>query len=272
MPELKQLCAIVVKAAREELLPRFHSRLPAQAGAHGEIKHDGSVVTEADTALQQRLQTELKSHWPQYALLGEEMPLEQQQALRKKHGAGLWCLDPLDGSTNFAAGIPFFAVSLALLQDGVPVLGIVYDPLRDECFSAQQGQGARLNDAPLTVAPRHISLSRSVAVVDFKRLSAPLAASLAQKPPYLSQRNFGSVALEWCWLAAGRFDVYLHGGQKQWDYAAGSLILTEAGGHAETLQGGEVFNPSGQPSSVVAALDGPLFTEWKTWLRAVQQG
>lgn len=265
MPELKQLCAIVVKAAREELLPRFHSR------AHGEIKHDGSVVTEADTALQQRLQTELKSHWPQYALLGEEMPLERQQALRREHDAGLWCLDPLDGSTNFSAGIPFFAVSLALLKQGRPVLGVVYDPVRDECFAARQGQGAWLNGARITSTPQPTPLKRSVAVVDFKRLNAPLAASLAQKPPYLSQRNFGSVALEWCWLAANRFHVYLHGGQKQWDYAAGSLILAEAGGHAETLQGGEVFNPCGQPSSVVAALDGPLFKEWKTWLRAVQQ-
>ncbi len=260
MPELKELCAMVIKAAREELLPRFHDR------AHS-IKHDGSVVTEADTALQQRLQTELTSRWPHYALLGEEMPLEQQQALRKKHGAGLWCLDPLDGSTNFAAGIPFFAVSLALLQDGVPVLGIVYDPLRDECFAARQGQGAWLNDAPLTIKPRHIPLNRSVAVVDFKRLSAPLAARLAQQPPYLSQRNFGSVVLEWCWLAAGRFDVYLHGGQKQWDYAAGSLILAEAGGRALTLHGEAVADATGQPRSVVAALEAQLFESWREWLK-----
>lgn len=260
MPELKELCAIVIKAAREELLPRFQSRVHS-------VKYDGSIVTEADTALQQRLQAELTSRWPQYALLGEEMPLDQQQALRKQHGAGLWCLDPLDGTTNFAAGIPCFAVSLALLQDGVSVLGVVYDPLRDECFTAQQGQGAWLNDAPLTIEPRHIPLNRSVAVVDFKRLSAPLAASLAQKPPYLSQRNFGCVVLEWCWLAAGRFDVYLHGGQKQWDYAAGSLILTEAGGRALTLHGEPVADVSGQPRSVAAALDAQLFEAWRTWLK-----
>jgi myo-inositol-1(or 4)-monophosphatase len=258
-PDLKEFCAIVVKDAREELLPRFRNTAR-------DIKHDGSVVTEADTALQQRLQHDLADRWPQYPLLGEEMPVEEQQRLRNQHATALWCLDPLDGTTNFASGIPFFAVSLALLEDGVPMLGVVYDPMRDECFAARQGQGAWLNDAPLKIKPRHFPLNRSVAMVDFKRLTAPLAARLAQQPPYLSQRNFGCVALEWCWLAAGRFDVYLHGGQKQWDYAAGSLILAEAGGHALTLQGEAVAGASGQPRSVVAALDGQLFEEWRAWL------
>ncbi|MEO6697062.1 MAG: inositol monophosphatase family protein [Gammaproteobacteria bacterium] len=259
LPELKEVCAIVVRAAREELLPRF-------LNCAGDIKHDGSVVTVADMALQRRLQMELAAHWPQYALLGEEMSAEQQQALRSEHAAGMWCLDPLDGTTNFAAGIPFFAVSLALLKEGIPVLGVVYDPVREECFSASLDEGAWLNDTPLKPEPPHVSLRRSVAVVDFKRLSAPLAAKLAQHPPYLSQRNFGCVVLEWCWLAAGRFHVYLHGGQKQWDYAAGSLIFAEAGGHASTLTGQKIFDASGQPCSVVAALDGRLFQEWKAWL------
>jgi myo-inositol-1(or 4)-monophosphatase len=260
LPDLKELCMIVVKGAREELLPRFRN-------SARDIKHDGSVVTEADTALQQRLQRDLTDRWPQYPLLGEEMPIEEQQRLRSQHAAGLWCLDPLDGTTNFASGIPCFAVSLALLHDGVPILGVVYDPLRDECFTARQGKGAWLNDAPLTIKPRHTPLSRSVAVVDFKRLTAPLAGRLAQHPPYLSQRNFGCVVLEWCWLAAGRFDIYLHGGQKQWDYAAGSLILAEAGGHALTLQGEAVACASGQPRSVVAALDEQVFGEWRAWLK-----
>ena len=86
------------------------------------------------------------------------------------------------------------------------------------------------------------------------------------QPPYLSQRNFGSVVLEWCWLAAGRFHVYLHGGQKLWDYAAGSLILSETGGFALTLNGAPVCCADLQPSSVVAALDAKLFQEWKMWL------
>ncbi len=258
-PDLKKVCEIVIEGAKQELLPRFRN-------IGRDIKHDGSVVTEADTALQQRLQRDLADRWPQYPLLGEEMLEQEQQRLRSQHAAGLWCLDPLDGTTNFASGIPFFAVSLALLEDGVPVLGVVYDPLRDECFAARQGKGAWLNDVPLTIKPRQTPLNRSVAVVDFKRLTAPLAGRLAQQPPYLSQRNFGCVVLEWCWLAAGRFDVYLHGGQKQWDYAAGSLILAETGGHALTLQGEVIACASGQTRSVVAALDEQLFEVWRAWL------
>ncbi len=249
-----------MEGAKQELLPRFRN-------VTRDIKHDGSVVTEADTALQQRLQRDLADRWPQYPLLGEEMLAEEQQRLRTQHAAGLWCLDPLDGTTNFAAGMPFFAASLALLENGAPVLGVVCDPLRDECFAAGQGQGAWLNGAPLALKSQPIPLNRCVAVVDFKRLTAPLAARLAQQPPYLSQRNFGCVVLEWCWLAAGRFDIYLHGGQRQWDYAAGSLILAEAGGHALTLQGEQVPAASGQPRSVVAALDGQLLEEWRAWLK-----
>ncbi len=259
LSELAQLRDIVRRAAREELLPRFNVCLRHE-------KADGSTVTEADFALQHRLQHELAQHWPGYAFLSEEMTTEQQQQLMQHAETGLWCLDPLDGTTNFAAGIPFFGVSLALLVAGEARAAIVYDPIRDEIFSACKGQGAWLNGERLSARPEQRSLRQCVAVVDFKRLSAPLATSLARQPPYLSQRNFGSVVLEWCWLAAGRFHVYLHGGQRLWDYAAGSLILSETGGFALTLNVAPVGCADLQPSSVVAALDERLFQEWKAWL------
>jgi len=180
-------------------------------------------------------------------------------------------LDPLDGTSNFAAGLPFFSISLALLIERKSVLGVVYDPIRDECFTAERGRGAWLNGVQLRVRPTDLPLRRGLAVVDFKRLG-PLAAKLAARPPYSSQRNLGSVALEWCWLAAGRFQVYLHGKQKLWDYAAGALILSEAGGHAETLQGEPIFSPELQPRSVVAAGDARLFQEWKAWLAEQSSG
>lgn len=103
-------------------------------------------------------------------------------------------------------------------------------------------------------------------MVDFKRLGSVLATELVTRPPYSSQRYLGSGALEWCWLAAGRFHVYLHGKQKLWDYAAGALILSEAGGCAETLQGEPIFSHELQPRSVVAAADARSFAEWRTWL------
>lgn len=255
---LDALTRLVKTTAREELLPRF-------AETERRFKRDGSIVTEADFAVQGRLTEELRAFAPDYRLLGEEMSEEEQYGLIQVGDPGLWCLDPLDGTSNFASGIPFFTVSLGLLIDRQPVLGIVYDPTRDECFTAEKGKGAWLNGQPLRCRPAGLPLRRSMAVIDFKRLGG-LAGPLASQPPYSSQRNFGSVALEWCWLAANRFHVYLHGRQKLWDYAAGALILAAAGGHAETLEGEPIFSRALQPRSVVASSDPALFAEWKAWL------
>lgn len=255
---LDALTRLVKNAAREELLPRFQT-------AERHFKIDGSIVTEADLAMQQRLGAELRALEPRHRLLGEEMREDEQRQLIQDGDRGLWCLDPLDGTSNFAAGVPFFGVSLALLIQRQPVLGLIYDPLRDECFTAQSGEGAWLNGQRLYCRPAGLALRRALAVVDFKRLGA-LSAELALRPPYSSQRNFGSVALEWCWLAASRYHIYLHGRQKLWDYAAGALILKEAGGLAETLSGEPLFQADLQPRSAVAACDAELFREWKDWL------
>ncbi len=109
-------------------------------------------------------------------------------------------------------------------------------------------------------------LSEGVALIDLKRLPRALAARLASDPPYQSQRSFGAVALDWCWLAAGRCHVYLHGQQKLWDYAAGCLILQEAGGQAVTLEGEAVFATTLEPRSAAAALDPEVFRQWTAWL------
>ncbi len=257
LPALAELRALLQTAARTHLLPRF------AAVQHHAVKDDGSLVTEADHSMQQHLQAALARHWPQYAFLGEEMAGHEHERLAAGTHAGLWCLDPLDGTSNYAAGIPFFAVSLALLVDARVELGLVYDPVRDECFMAQRDRGAWLNDAPLRLPPVTArDLQRSIAVVDFKRLRPALAARLAAQPPYGSQRNFGSSSLEWCWLADRRFHVYLHGGQKLWDYAAGNLVLAQAGGLACTLEGQGVFTMGLASRSVVAATQPGLFSEW----------
>lgn len=250
--------ALLVRAADEELLPHF-------ARAAREIKPDGSLVTVADTAMQARLARELAACVPGAGMLGEEMDEAAQRAALAHER--LWCLDPLDGTSNFANGVPMFAVSLALLDRGAPVRAWIYDPIRKECFTAERGRGAWCNGAPLRVPPAPPPLRRSLAVVDFKRLNSKLAARLALDPPYSSQRNFGCCALEWCWLADGRFHLYLHGGQKSWDYAAGALVLHEAGGYAQTLDGEAVFAPSLPARSIIAARDPELFKAWKAWFR-----
>jgi len=264
LPDLASLRALLRDCAREELLPRF-------ADVRRQVKPDGSLVTEADIAMQRRMQQELTRRWPRYAFLGEEMSAVEHERLAALSEPGLWCLDPLDGTSNYAAGVPFFAVSLALLVRGRPEIGLVYDPVRDECFTAQRGAGAWLNDTALRARAMGLELRRSLAVVDFKRLDSRLAQELVAHPPYGSQRNFGSSSLEWCWLADGRFHLTLHGGQKLWDYAAGSLILAEAGGSAQTLDGQEVFALGLKPRSVVAALDPELFRAWRDCLAKVRE-
>lgn len=250
--------SLVRKAAEEELLPRF-----GLSGAR--IKNDGSVVTAADTGMQSQLERSLRDSWPEFPLVGEEMG-ESEQSSALAAAGGAWCLDPLDGTTNFVNGLPFFAVSLALLRDGQPIMALVYDPMRRECFTAVQGRGARLNGMPLPRALEAPALRRCVALVDFKRLPTRLAGRVGVDPPYSSQRSLGACALDWCWLAAGRAQLYLHGGQKLWDYAAGSLILREVNGVAAALEGGALRYDSLAGSSAVAARTAHLYEAWRAWI------
>lgn len=250
--------ACVIEAAHAELTPRF-------AEVARGVKADGSLVTVADTAMQQRMHAALAASFPEFAFMGEEMSAADQAAALQAGARGMWCLDPLDGTTNFANGVPFFGVSLALLKDGRPTHAWIYDPIRDECFTAD-ASGVWLNDTPLRPKLWPRSLQQCIAVVDFKRLAAPLAARVGREPPYGSQRNFGSCALEWCWLASGRFQLYLHGGQRPWDYAAGALILQQAGGRSCTLADEAIFDGTLATRSVVAALDADLHLAWRNWL------
>jgi len=259
-PDLSELEGIIVSTAREVLLPRF-----AQTSRN--FKADGSIVTEADLIFQQHLKQQLEKHWPAIPILAEEMSEDEQSQCLQHSRDGVWLLDPLDGTSNFAAGVPFYAVSIALLRQGMIQCGLVYDPQRDECFTAVKGRGAWLNGEPLEPVKPGMTVDKCIALIDFKRLSARLARSLVVVPRYASQRNFGSAALDWCWLAAGRVHVYLHGGQKLWDIAAGSLILEEAGGVSLTLEGEAVFQVALQSRSVVAAADPELFVSWREYIR-----
>lgn len=253
---------IIIDVAKKELLPRF-------ANVTRISKADKSIVTEADIAAQKNIVSQLNKNWPEIQLLGEEMTAEQQANILSTEQA-IWCLDPLDGTTNFATGIPYFAISLALVVKGKVTLCAVYDPVRDEYFSAQTDKdnnvSASLNDKPLKLSNNTTSLAHSVAIVDLKRLPPELAAKVAAQPPFASQRNFGASALDWCWMAASRSHIYLHGNQNIWDYAAGELIFRAAGGQSVTLNGEAVFKQALEKRSVVAAISGSLFNEWTQWL------
>ena len=254
----KHIIDAVKTIANEELTHRFANVIRTH-------KQDGSFLTEADLAVQSRIHELLQEKYPDVSFLGEEMSAEQQQALLENPN-GVWILDPLDGTSNFAAGIPYYAVSLALVKHGKLEWGMVYDPERDECFTATNGKGAQLNDVPISKQDAGVSIDKATALIDFKRLDGALAARIASTPPYSSQRSFGGVALDWCWLAAGRVHIYLHGRQNIWDYAAGYLVFNEVGGSSCTLDAEPVFDFSLKPRSAVAALDDKLFSAWTGWL------
>ncbi|MDD2914353.1 MAG: inositol monophosphatase family protein [Gallionella sp.] len=257
---LKAVIAAVKLVAAEEIMPRYlkvaHQR-----------KSDGSLCTEADVAAQTALTKKLQAIL-NVPVLGEEMPDAEQHAIWQAGHDGLWCVDPIDGTSNFVRGLPYFAVSVALLREGKSVLGVVYDPVADEVFAAELGKGAFLNGEKLVGREAVSSLGQALANVDMKRLDEKLVGKLAANPPYCSQRNFGASALDWCYTAAGRYDVYLHGGQKLWDYAAGTLILWESGGHACCIENDDFAQGDVWRRSVIAAHDNKLFNEWKNWIRA----
>lgn len=257
---LKAVVAAVKLVASEEIMPRYRKV------AH-QRKSDGSLCTEADTAAQQALTRRLQSIFD-LPVLGEEMSADEQQAAWSSGSEGMWCIDPIDGTSNFVHGLPYFAVSVALLREGKSVLGVVYDPVADEVFAAEQGKGAFLNGEKLLGRETVESLGQALANVDLKRLGTKLVAQLATCPPYASQRNFGASALDWCYTAAGRYDVYLHGGQKLWDYAAGTLILWEAGGHVCCIENDDFALGDIWHRSVIAARNEELFDAWKHWIRA----
>jgi myo-inositol-1(or 4)-monophosphatase len=247
---LEQVKALVREVAQREVTPRFlkvsHSH-----------KIDGSLFTEADAATQAALEAALP-RIKDVPVLGEEMTEQRQRDAWDAGRDGLWCVDPIDGTSNFVAGVPYFAVSVAYMYKGERQIGVVYDPIADEMFSAERGRGAHLNATPLPLRPPAAELKRALAGVEMKRINRELAGRLASWPPYASQRNFGASTLDWC---------YMHGGQKLWDYAAGALILEEAGGQLASLSGSfDIANV--WERSVVASASPELFRLWRDWLKA----
>lgn len=256
--DLENLINIVKPAAQQELMPGF--------GNHQyTYKADNSVITDADLAMQQRLQIEMLALWPDIPILGEEMTETEQQSVIVESDS-YWCIDPLDGTNNYATGMPCFGVSIALVKNSEVVLALIHDPVRDESFSAIKGRGAYLNGQRIEKRPALQERERVIAEIDMKRLPDELAIRLVTEAPYSSQRNIGSSALDWCWLAAGRYNIYLHGGQKLWDYAAGQLILHEAGGVSVSLDNNSVFRNQLETRSVLASMDPTLFASWKQWI------
>lgn len=203
------------------------------------------LVTEADLASEAYILKSIKEEFPDHTILSEEAGLIQHQGSTHQ-----WFIDPLDGTTNFTHQYPMFAVSMGLVINQVPALGIVYNPISEELFVASKGKGATLNGKPIHVS-KIDTLERSLLATGFaydrKETSENNYAEFCHITN-MSQgvRRGGSAALDLAFVAAGRLDGYWERGLKPWDTAAGILLVQEAGGLCTSYEGGTIDLPSGR--------------------------
>jgi len=254
----QQVIEGVKRVAADEIMPRYRSVVATR-------KDDGSLVTEADFASQRALVRSL-TKIEALPVMGEEMAREAQQEILA-HAPRFWCVDPIDGTSNFAAGVPYFAVSVALVEHANPVLGVTYDPVADQVFYAVRGGGAWVDHKPLELKGGAPALAQAFAEVSVRAEHKPLRNALKRERPYGKRRTSGSSTLSWCDLAAGRIDAMVSSGQKMWDYAAGCLILQEAGGALTTLEADDFWASPPWIRSVIAARTPELLAEWQAWVR-----
>ena len=234
MVESRQDIAIVRDIAREGgsvLLSYFRS-----ASVDVWAKGDRDVVTAADFAVEELVRRRLREAFPGDGVRGEEGTAVTTAASR------VWCIDPLDGTLNFSRGLPMWCVSISLFVGDSPRLGVIFDPLGDECFAASSGSGAWLNDAPLATSGLARADDALVHLtVDFHDESRDegLKDLVKVAPRVLRTRNFGSAALGLAYVACGRLDAMLHRHAYEWDYGAGVVLVREAGGSVSDLSGRE---------------------------------
>ena len=233
---------LAIRAAREA-----GAILRDYAGRQFQIEHKGRInlVTEADLASERHIKQLISTHYPTHRILAEESGVSETET----HGGPLsdyrWIIDPLDGTTNFAHGYPFYCVSIGLERQGEMIAGVIYDPIRDELFAAERGAGATLNDRRIHVSEID-RLEQGLVVSGFpydvrERMSDYLPAWQHFLERAQAVRRDGSAALNLSYLAMGRFDGYWEFGLNPWDMAAGSLIVREAGGRT-TQTGGAPFD------------------------------
>ena len=200
-------------------------------------KGDINLVTEADLASEQLIVERIRTHFPRHAILAEE---GGDVVVIEGDNRWKWIIDPLDGTTNFAHGYPCFCVTIALEHDGEIVVGVTYDPTRDEVFAAESRQGASLNAKPIRVSDTD-QLGDALVVTgfpyDFKArpdFSRHLTAFLRESR---GVRRDGSAAIDMAYVACGRFDGFWEEGLNPWDMAAGVLLIEEAGGQVTGYDG-----------------------------------
>ncbi len=214
------------RLAGEFLRTHFHSVKQVDEA----LPHD--IKLRLDKDCQTLIATHLLKNFPESAILGEEGETGSSAA------EFCWIIDPIDGTVNYFYGIPIFCVSIALQHNGKLVLGCVYDPMQDECFSAISGQQAWLNHMPVCVSSRN-RMAEAVVFIGHGTHDGSGDVGVRRFAHISRQvrkiRILGSAALSICYIAAGRFDAYVEGRINLWDFAAARVILEEAGGTLEFI-------------------------------------
>lgn len=253
---------VMIKAARlagRSLVKDFREVENLQVSAKG----PGDFVSKADLAAEAILKAELRGARPTYGWIAEEGGAEAGEDPTRR-----WIVDPLDGTTNYLHGLPHWAVSIGLEHKGEIVAGVVFDPAKDEMFVAEKGQGAWLNDSRLRVSGRKSMIESIFATglpfggrSDLPETLQDLARVL---PTCAGVRRWGAAALDFAYVAAGRYDGFWERRLNPWDIAAGLILVREAGGIAEPL------SPRGDilASGAVVCANGLIFDNFAKVLRA----
>ncbi len=237
---------VAMSAAKEggEVLKRYFGKLDKVV-----VKDDKSFQTEADTRSEEKIISIIKDSFPDHTIKGEESGLSNEGS---KH---VWLIDPLDGTTNFVTGIPFFSVSIALAEVGKVKLGVVYDPIHDELYSAEFRKEVRLNNSPIRVSG---TSDLSASMIGYTRPSSMnesfvgLFSKVGLKTR--TPKILGSMALHLCYVASGKLDASFSFSPHSWDFAAGALIVEEAGGKVTDFAG----NPWSLDSKNILASNGRI--------------
>ncbi len=247
---LKETLLDAVQAGATELKNYFNGKFKVsfKSGIN-------DLVTEADIASEKSIVAVIEKTYPNHFILGEE------SGERKTSSEYKWIIDPIDGTVNFANGIPICCVSIGLEKEGKMIMGAVYNPLMNEFFFAEKGKGATLNDKKISVSSKKkveiscLATGFPYTYVEMENGPLEIFSTLIKKG--IPVRRLGSPALDLCWVAAGRFDGYFEHNINAWDGAAGFLIVEEAGGKVTDFSGNE-YSPY-QPQ--ILATNGIIHSE-----------
>ena len=240
LAEIRSTAEAAARAAADVLLKYFgEAQISHKEGA------TQNLVTQADVEAEATIREAIERRFPDHSLL-----LEEGQSTGSSVSPHLWIVDPLDGTTNYAQGIPQFCTSIAYAEQGEVQVGIVFDPMRRELFAATRGEGATLNGETIRVSDRKAMTEAVVATGFYYDRGQMMQRTLAAIEGLFGQnvrgiRRFGGAAIDQCWVACGRFEAFFEYQLAPWDYAAGSLIVEEAGGHATDREGNALELESG---------------------------